>query len=88
MRRKDTLFIWTADHEKLFGDLKKKVSTGTTLTMPGTIYPFHIHLDSSSSKRFNICEEFPEEKRNISFSSTVYKKEKQKMLTTAGELAV
>ena len=43
--REDTVFEWTADHEKLFNDIKSRISKDTILAIPNVNYPFHIHVD-------------------------------------------
>ena len=46
--RNDTVFKWTQDHEKLFNEIKERISADTILAIPDTRYPFHVHVDSSS----------------------------------------
>ncbi len=45
--KEETTFSWTSEHEKLFDDIKSRISTDTILAIPSTKYPFHIHVDSS-----------------------------------------
>ena len=87
LTRTETKFAWTAEHEKLFNDIKNRISEDTILAIPDTKYPFHVHVDASSIGVGSILvQEFPEGKRIVSFNSRIYTKEEQKMSTTAREL--
>ena len=46
--RDDVPFKWTKEHEKLFQNLKDRISEETILAVPNPKYPFNIHVDSSS----------------------------------------
>ena len=43
-----TTFQWTDEHEKLFSEIKDRISEDTVLAIPDTRYPFHVHVDASS----------------------------------------
>ena len=42
------MFVWTTEHEKLFNDIKDRISEDTILAIPDTKHPFHVHVDASS----------------------------------------
>ena len=87
--RNDTFFKWKQDHEKLFNEIKERISADTILAIPDTRYPFHVHVDSSSIGIGSILvQEFPEGKRIISFNSRVYNKEEQKFQQQLESFAV
>ena len=80
-------FHWTHEHEKLFQSIKDRISEDTTLAVPSTDYPFHIHVDSSNvGTGCILIEQFPEGKRIISFNSRIFDKAEQKMSTLHREL--
>ena len=82
-----TPFHWTEEHEKLFCDIKKRITEDTILAVPSTKYPFHIHVDSSNvGTGCILIQQFPEGKRIISFNSRVFDKQEQKMSTLHREL--
>ena len=85
---KDTTpFIWTDQHEELFGEIKAKFSDDTILAVPSTDYPFHIHVDSSNvGTGCILVQQFREGKRIVSFSSRVFDNAEQKMSTYHREL--
>ena len=72
--RNDTIFKRTPDHEKLFNEIKERISADTILAKTDKRYPFHVYVDSSSIGSI-LVQEFPEGKRIISFNSRVYNKE-------------
>ena len=83
----DTVFEWKPEHEKLFCEIKNRLSSDTVLAIPNTKHPFHVHVDSSSIGRGSIIvQEFPEGKRIVSYNSRVFDKSEQKMSTTHREL--
>ena len=87
LTRTETKFVWTTEHEKLFNDIKYRISEDTISATPDTKHPFHVHVDASSIGVGSILvQEFPEGKRIVSFNSRIYTKEEQKMSTTAREL--
>ena len=79
LTRTETKFVWTTEHEKLFNDIKNRISEDTILAIPDTKYPFHVHVDVSSIGVGSILiQEFPEGKRIVSFNSRIYTKEEKK----------
>ena len=49
---KDTThFVCTNQHEKLFEEIKIRISEDTILAVPSAEYPFHIHVNSSNVGR-------------------------------------
>ena len=85
---KDTTpFKWTDQHEKLFKEIKTRISEDTILAVPSTEYPFHIHVDSSNvGTGCILVQQFPEGKRIVSFNSRVFDNAEQKMSTLHREL--
>ena len=82
-----TPFHWTHEHEKLFQSIKNRISEDTSLAVPSTDYPFHIHVDSSNAGTGCILiQQFPEGNRIISFNSRIFDKIEQKMSTLHREL--
>ena len=82
-----TPFHWTHEHENLLETIKDRISEDTILAVPSTDYTFHIHLDSSNvGTGCILIQQFPEEKRIISFNSRIFDKAKQKMSTLHREL--
>ena len=60
LARSETKFAWTTEHEKLFNDIKKRISEDTMLAILDTKYPFHVHVDASSIDVGSILvQEFP-----------------------------
>ena len=58
--RTETKFVWTTEHEKLFNDIKDRISEDTILAIPDTKHPFHVHVDASSIGVGSIpVQEFP-----------------------------
>ena len=85
--RDDVPFKWTKEHEKIFQNIKDRISEETILAVPNPKYPFHIHVDSSSIGTGSILiQEFPSGKRIVSFNSRVFTKDEQKMSTLHREL--
>ena len=85
--RDDTVFEWKPEHEKLFCEIKNRLSSDTVLAIPNTKHPFHVHVDSSSiGTGSNLVQEFPEGKRIVSYNSRVFDKSEQKMSTTHRDL--
>ena len=73
--RKYTLFKRTPEHEKLFIEIKDRISEDTILAIPDTRYPFLVNVDSSSiGIGSNLIQKFPEGKRIVSFNSRFYNK--------------
>ena len=67
--------------------IKDRISEDTILAIPSTEYPFHIHVDSSNvGTGCILTQQFPGEKRIISFNSRVFDKAEQKMSTLHREL--
>ena len=63
-----------------FQNNKSRLSEKTILAVPNPKYPFHLHADSSGIGTGSILvEEFPVEKRIVSFNSRVFRKDEQKM---------
>ena len=82
-----TPFHWTEEHETLFNSNKEKIHKDAVLAVPSTDYPCHIHADSSNvGTGCILIQQFPEEKRFISFNSRVLEKAEQKMSTLHREL--
>ena len=82
-----TPFHWTHEHEKLFQSIKDRISEDTILAVPSTVYPFHIHVDSSNvGTGCILIQQFPEGKRIISFNSRIFDEAEQKMSTLHREL--
>ena len=78
LTRTENKFVWTAEHEELFNDIKDRISEDTILAIPDTKQPFHVHVDASSIGVGSILvQEFTEGKRIMSFSSRIYTKEEQ-----------
>ena len=87
LTRDNVPFVWTAEHENLFNDLKDRISEDTILAIPSERYPFHIHVDSSSvGTGCILVQEFPEGKGIVSFNSRIFNKSEQKMSTMHREL--
>ena len=83
----DVPFKWTTKHEKIFQNIKDRISEETILAVPNPKYPFHIHVDSSSIGTGSILvQESPSGKRIVSFNSRVFTKDEQKMSTLHREL--
>ena len=83
----DVPFKWTKEHEKLFQNIKDRISEETILAVPNPKHPFHIHVDSSSIGTGSILvQEFPCGKRIVSFNSRVFTKDEQKMSILHREL--
>ena len=82
-----TPFQWTHEHEKLLQSIKDRISEDTILAVPSTDYPFHIHVDSSNvGTGCILIQQFPEEKRIISFNSRIFDKAEQEMSALHREL--
>jgi hypothetical protein len=47
LTRNNVKFEWTEIHDKIFNDIKDKLTADTALAVPNTKYPFYIHVDSS-----------------------------------------
>ena len=85
--RDSTSFHWTEEHGKIFQMIKDRISEDTILAILSTVYPFHIHVDSSNvGTGCILIQQFPEGKRIISFDSRVFDKAEQKMSTLHREL--
>ena len=66
----------------MFKSIKERIHKHTVLAVPSTDYPLHLHVDSSNVGTGCIfTQQFPEGKRIISFNSSVFDKEKQKIST-------
>ena len=66
--RDSTPFHSTHEHERLFKSIKDRVSEDTILAVTSTVYPFHIHVNSSNvGTGCILIQQFPEGKRIISF---------------------
>ena len=78
----DFPFTWTNELEKLFQNIKDRISEATVSTVPNPKYLFHIHVDLSSIGTGSILvQEFPSGKLVASFISRVFTKDEQKMST-------
>ena len=85
--RVSTSFQWTEEHEKIFQMIKDRISEDTSLAIPSTAYPFHIHVDSSNvGTGCFLIQQFSEGKRIISFNSRIFDRAEQKMSTLHKEL--
>ena len=85
--RNDTKFEWTTEHQKLFDDIKNRITADTTLAIPNINYPFYIHVDSSVIGTGSILvQSLPEGKRIISFNSRIFTDTEQKLSTQIREL--
>ena len=79
-----TTFQRTDEHEKLFGEIKDRISEDTVLAIPDTRYPFHVHVDASTIGFGSVLvQEFFTGKRIVSYNFRVYTKDEQKKSTTA-----
>jgi hypothetical protein len=47
--KKDSLFVWTTDHESAFSTLKQALSIAPVLALPDFSLPFHIEIDASGT---------------------------------------
>ena len=57
-----TPFHWTHEHESLSELIKNRISDDTILAVPSTVYPFHMHVDSSNfGAGCILIQQFPEE---------------------------
>ena len=84
----ETIFEWTAEHEKLFQRMKDEISADTTLAIPNEKYPFFIHTDASIwGAGAILVQKLPKGKRIVSFNSRVFDKHEQQMSTLYRELA-
>ena len=82
-----TPFHWTHEHKKTFQSIKDRISEDTSLAVPSTNYPFHIHVDSSNvGTGCILIQQFPEGKRIISFNARIFDKAEQKMSVLHREL--
>ena len=79
----ETTFQWTDEHEKLFREIKDRISEDTVLAIPDTRYPYHA---SSIGVGSILVQDFPTGKRIVLFNSRVYTKDEQEMSTIAREL--
>ena len=48
LTRTENNLVWKAEHEKLFNDIKNRITEDTILAIPDTKHPFHVHIDVSS----------------------------------------
>ena len=79
LTRTETKFVWTTEHEKLFNDIKDRISEDTILAIPDTKHPFLVPVDTSSIGVGSIfVQEFPEGKRIVSLNSRIYTKGNKK----------
>ena len=82
-----TLFKWTEQHERLFREIKTRISEDTILAVTSTEYPCHIHVDSTNvGTGYILVQQFPEGKRIVSFNSRVFDNAEQKTSTLHQEL--
>ena len=82
-----TPFQGTHEHEKTFQSIKDRISEDTILAVSSTDYPFHIHVDSSNVRTGSILiQQYPAEKRIISFNSRIFDEAKQKTSTLRRQL--
>ena len=85
--RDSTSFHRTEEHEKILQIIKERISEDTILAIPSTEYPSHIYVDSSNvGTGCILIQQFPDEKRIISFNSRILDKAEQKMSTLHSEL--
>ena len=67
------------ENEKLFTTFKERTHQDTVLAVPSTVFPFHIHVDSSNvGAGCFLTQQFPEGKKIISFNSRVLEKAEKK----------
>ena len=67
--------------------IKDRISEDTILAILSTVYPFHIHVDSSNvGTGCILIQHFPEGKRILSFISRNFDKAEQGMSTIHREL--
>ena len=82
LNRDSNSFHSTGELEKIFQTIKDRISEDTILAVPSNEYPFHIHVDSSNvGTGCILIQQFPEEKRIISFNSLIFDKAEQTMST-------
>ena len=85
--RTDTEFKWTAEHEKILQQIKAELTSDTVLAIPDPKYPFFIHCDSSNvGIGCILVQQFPKEKRIVSYNSRIFSDAEQKMSTQIREL--
>ena len=85
--RDDIPFKWTAEHDKLFQNVKGRISEGTVMAVPNREYPLYTHLDSSSIVTGSILvQEIPRRKCLASFIFPVLTKDERKMSSLHREL--
>ena len=72
---------------KTFQNNKDRIFEEIVLAVPNVMYPFPIHVDSSSIGTGSILvQEFPNGKRIVSFNSRVLTEDEQKMSTLHPEV--
>ena len=83
-----TPFHWTHEHEKLFQSIESRISEDTIPPLLSTDYLFHIYVDSSNvGTSCILIQQFPQEKRIISFSLRIFDKAEEKLTTLHRELS-
>ena len=82
-----TPFNWTHEHENIFQSINDRISEDTSLAVPSSDNPFHIHLDSSNvGFGCILIQQLPEGKRITSFNSRIFDEAEQKICTLHREL--
>ena len=85
--RDDVPFKWTRELEKLFQNIRDRISEETILTVPNPKYPFHFHVESSSIGTGSfLVHGFSIRKVIVLVESSVFKKDEQKISTLHREL--
>ena len=76
----ETTFEWTVEHEKLFREIKDRISEDNVLAIADARYPLHVHVDASSIGFFDsiLFQEFHTGKRIDSFNPQVFTKMSKK----------
>ena len=76
----DVKFQWTPEREKIFQDVKNKMTAETELTIPNTKHPFFITVDASLVGLGAVLFQMNEENkmRVISYNSRILNTQEQK----------
>ena len=84
----DVNFQWTPDLEKIFQDVRNKMTSETELTIPNTKHPFFITVDASLVGLGAVLFQMNEENkmRVISYNSRIFNTQEQKLSTLDREL--
>ena len=84
----DVKFQWTPELEKIFQDVKNKMTAETELTIPNTKHPFFITVDASLVGLGAVLFQMKEENkiRVISYNSRILNTQEQKLSSLDIEL--